>query len=404
MEPLARVIRLPATSRTVTTIWFFVRVPVLSEQITVTDPRVSTAGSFRIRALRLSMRRAPRARVMVTTAGSPSGTTATAMLTAVSSRCRHVVSTGQAESEDDCGHRQAGRSEHLAHVVEPPLKRRRPNVRVLEHGSDGPQLCPHARLHHQGSAAAEHDDGAEIGHVVPLGDRCIATGQGVGLLVHGFRFAREGRLLDAEVHGLDNAAIGGDEVPRLEHKQVARHQIPSGDFSQGSVAVDPHGRNGEPFEGAHRGLGAVFLDESEQSEQQHDRSNRDRFLRLTQDARKRRGHDEDQDQRARELAPEDAPRPPPAAVDELVRPEPLQAVFHGLAAQPAGLVGIQPPQGLRYFLAVPVRHRTTSLLHSGANDEAIRASKCGRRRAELDPQSKRSEAGADGLVGASSKR
>ena len=73
----------PITSSTVTVIRFSVRVPVLSEQMTVTEPRVSTAGSLRMRACRLSIRWAPNARAMVTTAGRPSGTAATAMLIAV---------------------------------------------------------------------------------------------------------------------------------------------------------------------------------------------------------------------------------------------------------------------------------------------------------------------------------
>ncbi len=68
---------------------FSVSVPVLSEQITVTEPSVSTAGSLRISALRLSMRCAPSASAMVTTAGRPSGTAATAIAIAVSS-----ISTG----------------------------------------------------------------------------------------------------------------------------------------------------------------------------------------------------------------------------------------------------------------------------------------------------------------------
>jgi len=43
----------------VTVILFWVKVPVLSEQMTVTDPRVSTAGSLRISALRRTIRWAP---------------------------------------------------------------------------------------------------------------------------------------------------------------------------------------------------------------------------------------------------------------------------------------------------------------------------------------------------------
>ncbi len=78
----------PITSSTVTVIRFSVRVPVLSEQMTVTEPSVSTAGSLRMSASRLSMRCAPSARPMVTTAGSPSGTAATAILMAVSSISR----------------------------------------------------------------------------------------------------------------------------------------------------------------------------------------------------------------------------------------------------------------------------------------------------------------------------
>ena len=71
-----------------TSIRFSVRVPVLSEQMTVTEPSVSTAGSLRTSALRRAMRRAPSASATVTTAGRPSGMAATARLTAT----RNIVS------------------------------------------------------------------------------------------------------------------------------------------------------------------------------------------------------------------------------------------------------------------------------------------------------------------------
>ncbi len=56
------------------------RVPVLSVQITLVEPRVSTAASLRTRARRRAMRMTPRESATVTTAGSPSGTAATARL------------------------------------------------------------------------------------------------------------------------------------------------------------------------------------------------------------------------------------------------------------------------------------------------------------------------------------
>ena len=55
-----------------------VSVPVLSEQMTETLPSASTAVRRRIRALRLTIRCTPIASEIVTTAGSASGTTATA--------------------------------------------------------------------------------------------------------------------------------------------------------------------------------------------------------------------------------------------------------------------------------------------------------------------------------------
>ena len=55
-----------------------VSVPVLSEQMVVTEPRVSTAGSRRMMACLAAMRRTPMASVMVITAGRLSGITATA--------------------------------------------------------------------------------------------------------------------------------------------------------------------------------------------------------------------------------------------------------------------------------------------------------------------------------------
>ena len=61
-----------------TVISFLVSVPVLSEQITDVLPSVSTTGRRRTSALRLTMRRTPMASEIVTTAGSASGTTATA--------------------------------------------------------------------------------------------------------------------------------------------------------------------------------------------------------------------------------------------------------------------------------------------------------------------------------------
>ncbi len=72
--------RPPATIRC-TVIWFWVNVPVLSEQITVVLPSVSTAGNLRMIACRRAICTTPIASVTVTAAGNPSGMALTASAT-----------------------------------------------------------------------------------------------------------------------------------------------------------------------------------------------------------------------------------------------------------------------------------------------------------------------------------
>ncbi len=78
-----------------------VSVPVLSEQMTVTDPSVSTAGSRRTMALLRAMTRVPMASTMVTMAGRPSGMAATANATTA----RKMSSAGMPRTK--CPYRNA---------------------------------------------------------------------------------------------------------------------------------------------------------------------------------------------------------------------------------------------------------------------------------------------------------
>ena len=66
-----------------TVIRFWVSVPVLSVQITVTAPIVSEACSLRTRLLNFSIRRMFSASASVTAIGKPSGTAMTISVTAI---------------------------------------------------------------------------------------------------------------------------------------------------------------------------------------------------------------------------------------------------------------------------------------------------------------------------------
>ena len=70
---------------------FWVRVPVLSEQITLALPNVSTAGRRRMMAFFFTIRCTPMESTMVTIAGSPSGMAETARDTAVMKISRAAI-------------------------------------------------------------------------------------------------------------------------------------------------------------------------------------------------------------------------------------------------------------------------------------------------------------------------
>ena len=80
--------RSPSRTKARTVISFLVRVPVLSVQMTVVEPSVSTAGSRRTSARIRAMRCMPIASVIVATAGRPSGTAAMASEMPISSMSR----------------------------------------------------------------------------------------------------------------------------------------------------------------------------------------------------------------------------------------------------------------------------------------------------------------------------
>lgn len=66
-----------------TDIWLVVNVPVLSEQMTEVQPKVSTDGSDLTMAFFLAILLVPKAKQVVMTAGKPSGMAATARATAI---------------------------------------------------------------------------------------------------------------------------------------------------------------------------------------------------------------------------------------------------------------------------------------------------------------------------------
>lgn len=89
-----------AVASSTTVIRFCVKVPVLSEQMTLALPSVSTAGIRRTIPRFAAIRRTPMANTMVTTAGRPSGIAATAKLMEIKNISNGLICWNSPHQED----------------------------------------------------------------------------------------------------------------------------------------------------------------------------------------------------------------------------------------------------------------------------------------------------------------
>ena len=107
-------------------------------------PSVSTAGSRRTSALRFTIRCTPRASEIVTTAGSASGTTATASAMPKISISKNGWPRTRPSSHDQRDDHQGGAGQDVAHPVEVLLQGRAPALHGLQQARDLAELGLHA--------------------------------------------------------------------------------------------------------------------------------------------------------------------------------------------------------------------------------------------------------------------
>ena len=126
-----------------TLIWFVVKVPVLSEQMTLVLPRVSTDGSERTMAFLRAIFFVPSARHVVMTAGRPSGMAATARATA-------ICETGQSASVVFCA----------------VLKRRTTRLEVVNRALDETSVARVGKVAEVDDPDEDADDGNDLGQLL----------------------------------------------------------------------------------------------------------------------------------------------------------------------------------------------------------------------------------------------
>jgi hypothetical protein len=267
----------PTHQITRTVISLRVRVPVLSEQITVAQPRVSTAESLRTTAPRWAMRCIPSARVIDVIAGSPSGIAATATLTAVSSSTCHCdEAPREADDEERGADAHAQPEDHRAEIVEALFEGRALLLDVGEQLAHAADLGVAPGGHDHAPRVAVHRGGAREDHVGPVAHGALFGHDEVGALLHRGALARELALHGAQLRRGHQPQVGGHLVARLEHHEVARHELHGVDLHHGPAPAHLAARGGELEQRVEGLLGLALLVEPDERVDHHDGQDRER--------------------------------------------------------------------------------------------------------------------------------
>ena len=255
-------------------------------------------------------------------------------------RCQehHIgrLATGDAADEHEDAHQERRDRQSLAERRQSSLERRLATAVFLEEFGDPSECRLHPGRHDQAKATPIGDRGATEGHVPLVGeDRGGDVGNRSRDLACGFRFARQGGLVDPEGSSLDQAHVGGHHVPRVEPHEVARHELGRRDDGRDAGTNDARRRAGHAFERVHRLFRPVLLDEPDDPVEHDDHQDDGGVLEVTDRRGDRGGTEQDQDHRVGELFGQQAPGRLGGALLELVRPVRDQTM--------PSLVGIEAP-------------------------------------------------------------
>ena len=284
-----------------------VSVPVLSVASRVTEPSVSTAGSERTTAPRRLIREAPPASASVTTAGSESGTAATARATAATA----VISHGWPRSRPETRNDQAGEDDPDRDLPPEPVQ---PALQGVS--GDGPSCTSVATRPMALAAPGRDDDGlagptddgaARVHHAVAIGQRPVRRRAAVG-----------GRGPPAGTHPVSNDSSTCSRVlrsrrasaptmsPAVDPEHVAAHQVPGGHPDVPARPEHPRAGRDQGRQGAHRPDRPPLLDDAQRGVDRDDQHDHGAVDEVAGHRGEDRGAEEHQDQRVGELGPDRA--------------------------------------------------------------------------------------------------
>jgi hypothetical protein len=219
---------IPAVRSATTVARFCVRVPVLSEQMTVVQPRVSTLSRSLTRAPRFAIRDTPTARASVTVGSSPSGTLATKIPIQNTKACaklrwatrhpmrRKVNASSEARAAME---NTVARSWRLSGLTAGAMRAVSAAMRPISVDIPVPNTTARARPRKR-VVPREEDVGQLDKQKTPVQEHLA-----VGLVApRRARLARQRGVVHLDLGGLDEPTVGRHRVALVEQHHVARHE------------------------------------------------------------------------------------------------------------------------------------------------------------------------------------
>jgi hypothetical protein len=264
---------------------------------------------------------------MVTMAGSPSGTEATASDTEQHLESRPAVppSRGRHQRHDA----KADDEQRPADTVEPLLKGRGGLLGRRKQVGNRAQLGAHAGCDDLGEPRAPYHEGAHENGIDPIRESRVARDR-LDRLLRGQAFSCQRRLVAGEDVRFEEPRIGGDDVARFKAQHVTGHHAGRPDRHRLALADDTSPRRGHGSQRLYRALGSVLLKKSDDAVQADDRRDGHRVGSLAERDRHRACAHQQPDDRAVELAeqqPPDGRRMLPLNLVQAERDEPIGRVL-----------------------------------------------------------------------------
>ena len=169
-------------------------------------------------------------------------------------------------------------SQHAADASHLDLQRRRPRQGGVQQAGDAAHFRRHARGDDDGTSGASGHGGALEHHVEPIA-QSGGRRRRRGVLEDGFALAGQGRLLNAQRRGLEEARVGTDRITLAQQEHVPAHQLGARHPHGLASAEHRRGHRRHLREGRDSASGLRLLGMTERRVQEDDDGDHDRVHR-----------------------------------------------------------------------------------------------------------------------------